>query len=125
MTLLLDTHVLLWWLEDPNQLTESAREAVADWGNNVHVSAAVVWEIAIKKALGKLQAPDDLEAAMAVNRFLPLPITVSHALTVQSLPGIHRDPFDRMLVAQAKHEGFTLVSRDPNVLRHGVAHIVA
>jgi len=121
MTLLLDTHALLWWLEDPNQLSESAREAIADWKNTVYVSAAVVWEIAIKKALGKLQAPDDLEAAMAVNRFLPLPITVPHALAVRSLPGIHRDPFDRMLVAQASCEGLTLVTEDAAVRRYPVA----
>lgn len=125
MTLLLDTHVLRWWLRDPNQLSKPAREAVVDGENTVYISAAVVWEIAIKKALGKLQVPDDLEAAMAANRFLPLPITVPHALAVQSLPSIHRDPFDRMLVAQAKHEGFKLVSRDPNVLRHGAPCIIA
>lgn len=84
MTLLLDTHVLRWWLQDPNQLSKPAREAVVDGENTVYISAAVVWEIAIKKALGKLQVPDDLEAAMAANRFLPLPITVPHALAVQS-----------------------------------------
>ena len=91
----------------------------------VHVSAAVVWEIAIKKALGKLDAPDDLEAAMAANRFLPLPVTIPHALAVLKLPDRHRDPFDRLLIAQAGHEGFRLVGRDPHVARYGVPHIVA
>lgn len=125
MTLLLDTHVFLWWLEDPALLSKAASKAIGDGKNTVYVSAAVVWEISIKKALGKLDAPDDIEAAMAANRFLPLPVTVSHALAVQSLPDVHRDPFDRMLVAQAKHEGFKLVSRDPNVPLYGVAHLIA
>ena len=125
MTLLLDTHAFLWWLDDPKLLSKSARKAIGDGKNTVYVSAAVVWEISIKRALGKLEAPEDLEAAMAANRFLPLAVTIPHALAVQSLPDVHRDPFDRMLVAQAKHEGFKLVSRDPNVPLYGVAHIVA
>ncbi|OJW26765.1 MAG: twitching motility protein PilT [Planctomycetales bacterium 71-10] len=125
MTLLLDTHVFLWWLDDPSQLSKAAVKAIGDGKNTVYVSAAVIWEISIKKALGKLDAPDDIEAAMAANRFLPLPVTIPHALAVQALPEVHRDPFDRMLIAQAKHEGFKLVSRDPNVPPYGVAHIVA
>ena len=125
MTLLLDTHVFLWWLDDPGLLSKPARKAVGDGKNTVYLSAAVVWEISIKKALGKLDAPDDVEAAMTANRFLPLPVTVPHALAVQSLPDLHRDPFDRLLIAQAKHEGFKLVSRDANVPLYGVAHIVA
>ena len=83
MTLLLDTHVFLWWLDDPRLLSKAARKAVGDGKNTVYVSAAVVWEIVIKKALGKLDAPDDLEAAMAANRFLPLPVTIPHALAVR------------------------------------------
>lgn len=125
MTLLLDTHVLLWWLDDPSQLSKAAHRAIADGRNTVYVSAAVAWEIAIKRALGKLEAPVDLEAAMAANRFLPLPVTIPHALAVQSLPDVHRDPFDRLLIAQARHEGFKLISRDPRVAAYGVPHIVA
>jgi PIN domain nuclease of toxin-antitoxin system len=113
MTLLLDTHTFLWWLDDPALLAESARKAIADGKNLVYVSAADAWEIAIKRSLGKLNAPEDLEAAMAANRFLPLPVTVPHALAVATLPDHHRDPFDRLLIAQARHEGFQLVSRDP------------
>lgn len=113
MTLLLDTHTFLWWLDDPSLLAESARKAIADGKNLVYVSAAVAWEIAIKRSLGKLDAPEDLEAAMAANRFLPLTVTVPHALAVATLPDHHRDPFDRLLIAQARHEGFQLVSRDP------------
>lgn len=113
MILLLDTHAFLWWLDDPNLLAESARNAVADGKNLVYVSAAVAWEIAIKRSLGKLHAPEDLEAAMAANRFLPLPVTIPHALAVATLPDHHRDPFDRLLIAQARLEGLQLVSRDP------------
>jgi PIN domain nuclease of toxin-antitoxin system len=125
MTLSLDTHVFLWWLDDPRQLSKAARKAIGDGGNTVYVSAAVAWEIAIKRALGKLDAPDDLEGAMTVNRFLPLPITIPHALAVEALPGHHRDPFDRLLIAQAHHEGFTFVSRDRYVALYGVPHIIA
>lgn len=125
MTLSLDTHVFLWWLEDPQLLSKAARKAIRDGKNTVYVSAAVVWEIAIKRALGKLDAPDDIEAAMTANRFLPLPVTVPHALATRSLPPHHRDPFDRLLIAQASHEGFKLVSRDGHVASYGIPHIVA
>jgi len=125
MTLSLDTHALLWWLDDPKLLSKEARQAIGNGKNTVYVSAAVVWEIVIKKSLGKLDTPDDLEAAMAANRFLPLPVTIPHALAVLSLPDHHRDPFDRILIAQARHEGFKFVSRDSNVPLYGVPHIVA
>jgi PIN domain nuclease of toxin-antitoxin system len=125
MTLLLDTHAFLWWLNDPSLLSKPARKAIGDGKNIVYLSAVVVWEIAIKKALGKLDAPDDIETAMAANRFLPLPVTIPHALAVQSLPDLHRDPFDRLLIAQAKHEGCRLITRDLNIPRYGVSHIVA
>ena len=125
MNLLLDTHAFLWWLDDPQLLSRAARRAISDGENTVYVSAAVVWEIAIKRSLAKLDAPDDLEAAMEANRFLPLPVTIPHALAVRTLPDHHRDPFDRLLVAQARHEGFKLVTRDANIPRYGVPHIVA
>lgn len=125
MTFLLDTHVFLWWADDPSVLSESARAAIGDGKNTIYVSAAVAWEIVIKKAIGKLDTPDDLEEVMAANHFLPLPITFSHALRVLSLPNHHRDPFDRLLIAQALHEGFTFVSRDQHVADYGVPHVVA
>jgi PIN domain nuclease of toxin-antitoxin system len=117
MTLLLDTHAFLWWLDDPHLLSHSARKAIADGRNTVYISAAVAWEIAIKQFLGELDAPDDLEAVMQANRFLPLPVTVSHALAVRNLPGHHRDPFDRLLIAQARQERFKLVTRDLSMSR--------
>lgn len=125
MRLLLDTHCLLWWLDDPALLSDAARTAIRDGRNAAYVSAATVWEIVIKKAAGKLEAPNDLDAALAACRFHCLAVTVAHALALGSLPALHRDPFDRMLVAQATVEGLTLVSRDPEVLRYPVPSLVA
>lgn len=125
MKLLLDTHVLLWWLDDPRQLSKAARKSIQDGANPVYISAAVAWEIAIKKAIGKLDAPDTLEEALEASRFLHLPITIAHALAVRSLPGHHRDPFDRMLIAQALQEGLCLVTRDLEIAKYPVAQIVA
>ncbi len=125
MKLLLDTHVLLWWLDDSTLLSSSAREAIENEQNTVYVSAAVAWEIAIKRGLGKLEFAHDLEAILASNRFEALAITVSHALAVERLPNHHSDPFDRVLVAQALHDGLTLVSRDPEIQRYPVSHLAA
>lgn len=125
MTLLLDTHVFLWWLDDPRLLSKAAETAISDIRSIVYISAAVVWEITIKRALGKLDAPDDLEEAMAANDFLPLPITIRHALAVGTLPNHHRDPFDRLLIAQAICDDLIFVSRDHYAASYGVSHIVA
>ena len=125
MNLLLDTHVLLWWLNNPSRLSKAARKAIGDGGNQVYVSAAVVWEIAIKKAIGKLDAPDDLENVLQANRFQPLPITVRHAMGILVLPDHHRDPFDRILIAQALIEGFMLVSFDPQIAKYPVSMLLA
>jgi PIN domain nuclease of toxin-antitoxin system len=111
MRLLLDTHALLWWLADEG-LTEQARDAIADPANLVILSAASAWEISIKKALGKLSAPDDLEQQAEESGFSPLPITIAHALAAGRLPRHHDDPFDRMLIAQAFAEGLTIVTHD-------------
>jgi PIN domain nuclease of toxin-antitoxin system len=125
LRLLLDTHVLLWWLADDRTLGQQARAAIAKPESEVAVSAASIWELSIKKALGKLIAPADLEAQIAAHRFSPLAITVLHALTAGSLPDHHRDPFDRMLVAQAQIEDMTLVTRDELLSNYGVATIPA
>ena len=125
MNLLLDTHVLLWWLDDPGLLAEKARNAIAQGDSMVFVSAAVAWEIAIKKALGKLEAPDDLQEAMAAERFLPLPITIPHALAVTSLPAIHQDPFDRIQIAQARLENLILVTRDGFIQQYAISSMEA
>ena len=125
MKLLLDTHVLLWWLDDSALLSVGARQAIENENNTVYVSAAVAWEIVIKRRLGKLNFAHDLEAILTTNRFEPLPVTVSHALAVEQLPDHHKDPFDRLLVAQALQEGFTLVSRDMDIQRYPVSHLAA
>ena len=125
MRLLLDTHVLLWWLADDAGLGAEARAAIAGGDAYVAVSAASAWEIAIKQRLGKLRAPDDLAAQLARHRFVPLAVTVPHALRAGALPLLHDDPFDRMLVAQAELEGLTVVTRDAAIGRYGVPTLTA
>ncbi|MGA7416565.1 MAG: type II toxin-antitoxin system VapC family toxin [Acidimicrobiales bacterium] len=112
MRVLLDTHILLWWLADDPALPERASDAIADADTSVVVSAATAWEIAIKKATGRLEAPDDLLDALEDNDFDQLPITAPHALAAGDLPAHHGDPFDRMLIAQAQIERAILVSVD-------------
>lgn len=119
MRLLLDTHALLWWLADEG-LTVPARDAIADPGNVVMVSAASAWEISVKKALGKLATPDDLEDQVQASGFLPLPISLAHGVAAGRLDRYHEDPFDRMLVAQARAEGLTIVTRDKRFDEYGV-----
>lgn len=120
MSLLIDTHILLWWLADDPALPNAAGEAIADSDADVLVSAASAWEIAVKKASGRLDAPDDLLDALDANEFDILPITSSHALAAGALPPHHTDPFDRMLIAQAAAEGLTLVTFDPQFAAYGV-----
>jgi len=120
--LLLDTHVLLWWLADDRKLGKTAREIIANPNNDVHVSTASVWEAAIKTALGRLEVElDDLEEAIVRNGFRPLPIGFRHAVTAGRLPSVHRDPFDRMLVAQASVEELRIVSHDRVFERYGLS----
>ncbi len=118
--LLLDTHVLLWWLDDPSLIAGDARELIADPRRPVFVSAAAAWEITIKRQLGKLDAPDDLEDALERERFQHLPIAIRHAVAVAELPPIHGDPFDRIQIAQARLEGLTIVTRDGWIPRYDV-----
>ena len=113
MRLLLDTHLLLWWLADEMRIPEKHREIIRDGKNQVLVSTASAWEVAIKQRLGKLRAPADLKSQLKAARFELLNITIDHALAVGELPDHHSDPFDRMLIAQARIEGLTLVTEDP------------
>jgi PIN domain nuclease of toxin-antitoxin system len=111
---------LLWWLSDEPLLPAAAREAISSPDNEVMVSAAAVWEIAIKKAVGRLEAPDDLLEVLTTNDFQTLEITASHALLAGGLPAHHSDPFDRMMIAQASAENLTLVSVDERFPRYEV-----
>ena len=121
MRLLLDTHTFLWWLSDWERISESARAAIADPNNEVLVSAVTGWEIGIKKARGRLVAPDNLAAVVEEKRFEHLSLTFVHAERAAALPPHHRDPFDRMLIAQAQAEGLVLVTRDSRIADYEVA----
>ncbi len=121
MRLLLDTHVALWWLMDDETLPPEVRESI-DTEAEVYLSAASVWEIAIKQALGKLTGPSDLLDILDRAGLIELPIRARHAVEAGRLPALHRDPFDRMLVAQARCEGLTLLTRDPQVQCYDVPH---
>jgi PIN domain nuclease of toxin-antitoxin system len=122
--LLLDTHALLWWLADEG-LTAQARDAIADPANLVMVSAASAWEISVKKALGRLAAPDDLERQVQASGFTALPISIAHGIAAGQLARHHEDPFDRMLIAQAIAESLTIVTRDKRFDDYGVALLPA
>lgn len=112
MKLLLDTHALIWMAADADRLSARAAEALADPANDVYLSAASGWEVAIKRSRGRLQFPDiDRQMADAL-RVTELPISLRHAAQVGALPDHHRDPFDRMLIAQAMADGLTVVTRD-------------
>jgi len=121
---LLDTHTFLWWnLNDP-QLSDRAREFISDGRNEVLLSAASAWEIAIKVARGRLELPEtpDRYVASRLNQhhFTPLPVQLSHALQVHALPDIHKDPFDRLLIAQSQLEAVPLLTADPEIARYDV-----
>jgi PIN domain nuclease of toxin-antitoxin system len=124
--LLLDTHVWLWWLGDDRRLGRRARQALGNPRSEVYVSAASAWEIAIKMSLGKLRVQKaDLEAEIAANGFLELPIKTRHALEAGRLAPVHEDPFDRMLVAQARVEDLAVVSANPLFEGYGVSVLEA
>lgn len=125
MNLLIDTHVLLWWLNDDAKLTIDAREAIAAGENLVFVSAVSIWEIRIKQSLGKLEVPDDFADVLNSQSFNHLDITAAHAHAVGNLPMHHRDPFDRMLIAQAIAEKMSLVTSDVAFDRYQISLIKA
>ena len=118
--LLVDTHAILWWLADDPALPEGPRALIAHPENEPLVSAAVLWEVAIKRSLGKVRAPANLPEVIAAEGFTLLAVAPAHAWAVHALPLHHRDPFDRLLVAQAVVEAVPLVSADPELRRYGI-----
>lgn len=125
MNLLLDTHAVIWALADDPGLHPDARTAIVSPDNRVFVSAASVWEIAIKRALGKIRVPDDVNEQIESHQFEPLPMTADHAWVAGNLPPHHADPFDRMLIAQAKLDDLILVTRDSAFDRYAISTITA
>jgi PIN domain nuclease of toxin-antitoxin system len=124
MRALLDTHVFLWWITDHRGLSALSREFISDSANELFLSAASGWEMAIKMGLGKLKLRAKLDEFisehMSTNSIIPLPIEMSHALHILTLPLIHRDPFDRLLIAQAQRENLSLITSDPIIGKYDV-----
>ncbi|ACC84368.1 type II toxin-antitoxin system VapC family toxin [Nostoc punctiforme] len=112
MSFLLDTHILLWFLENDSKLSDRVREVITNPENLIFVSAISAWEISIKQSLGKLISPGNLEEALRFSRFEILSMTLTHGIKVADLPLHHKDPFDRMLIAQALVEGLTIITVD-------------
>ena len=125
LRLLLDTHAFVWCLSDVPRLAEGARNAIADPRNDVFVSAATGWEISVKRAKGRMTAPDNLLAMVEERGFIHLPLTFHHAEQAGNLPMHHRDPVDRMLIAQAQAEGLVLVTRDAVIPLYGIRIMAA
>lgn len=125
MKLLLDTHVFLWIASGGSDLSNQTLKLLRDGTNTVYFSAASAWEIAIKRSLGKLQAPEDLLEEVARLRFTPLPVSLEHALAVERLPYLHKDPFDRLLIAQAISDNLNLVTRDETIREYDLSVISA
>jgi PIN domain nuclease of toxin-antitoxin system len=121
VNLLLDTDVLLWWLGGVDRLSEAAAELISDEDNDIVVSVASIWEISIKKSLGKLTIDGDLRKHIEQQSFRELPIAGHHAVEVEHLPVHHRDPFDRILVAQARCEQLTLITGDHQLSEYDVS----
>lgn len=124
MRLLLDTHAFLWWVTDSDELSRRARRLIGDGGNEIFFSAASAWEIAIKSAIRRVTLPEDPERyvmeQLEQNAFQILPVQLRHALRVAALPDLHRDPFDRLLVAQALSEELAILSGDRRLASYSV-----
>ena len=125
MNLLLDTHTLIWTLENNPTLSSKARDAIIDGKNIIFVSSVSAWEISIKKSMGKLETPDNLYEEIRLHRFTELKINFEHACLAGKLQAIHKDPFDRMLISQAIIEKLTLITRDKQIAQYDVNCLTA
>lgn len=122
---LLDTHIFLWWISDSDRLSREVFDIIADASNQIYISSAAIWEIAIKEALGKLKVDADLNSAIETNGFIELKISAICANATKRLEQIHRDPFDRMLIAQAIEGDMTLVTVDRHIVRYKDVRILS
>ena len=125
MKYLLDTHVILWWLTEPKSIKSKAYKVISDRGNNIYLSAASFWEMSIKKGLGRLSLPHNLLETLAGDGFELLPFLPEETLGVADLPPLHSDPFDRLLIIQAKLNDLVLVTRDHNIIKYPVVILEA
>ena len=119
MKYLLDTHTVLWWFDDPKKLSKEAREIIEEKANVVMISSVVTWEIVIKQSLNKLRISDEL-FSLIQKYFTELPITIAHTLRLKNLPQHHNDPFDRLLIAQAKEEDAVIITKDKAIEKYSV-----
>jgi PIN domain nuclease of toxin-antitoxin system len=125
MRYLLDTHVILWWLMAPNEIKSKARKVIQDKANTIFLSSASFWEMAIKKSLGRLTLPQNFLNVLAAERFELLPIMPEECLGVADLPLLHTDPFDRLLVMQAKLHQLVVITRDSKIADYSVVTLNA
>jgi len=125
MQYLLDTHIILWWLTTPEKIKSKAKKIIKDKTNTIFVSSASFWEMAIKKGLGRLTLPHNLLEAIAIENFKILPITPEEGLGVADLPLLHADPFDRLLIMQAKLHDLVIITRDNKMAEYPVITIEA
>lgn len=121
MIYLADTHIVLWWLDDSPDLPRPIRDVIAGPRSVIMLSAVTVAEIAIKKSIGKLEIPVEASEIADITGFTPAPLTEQHAARLEQLPWLHRDPFDRMLIAQAQCEGWTFLTADARCREYDVA----
>lgn len=125
MNYLLDTHVVLWWLTEPKSISSKARKVIADTEERIFISSASCWEMAIKKGVGRLKFPANILEILTSEGFEIIPITANESLSVADLPLIHQDPFDRLLIIQAKLNDMILITRDETIMQYPVITLEA
>lgn len=125
MEYLIDTHIILWWFTTPEMIQEKAQKIIRNKSNNIFISSASFWEMAIKKSIGRLTLPHNLLEAVSAERFKILPIMPEDALGVADLPLLHADPFDRLLIIQAKLHDLVIITRDEKITEYPVVTVKA